>query len=184
MIPPHIPEGQRAERIRKLIALEISRIVEDLEARRDFLLQVWSAHRKREPFLETVFSRWSTLDFPMLAELETDEVAIVEAFYRELDDFRLYIGFTQDMPTTLGDRYDELIQRLTAYGELALERLGGAPERPLVEFEDETEQRTAALLEFPIQRIADPSRVADPSSAATEGDLRVDEDGEPPPEAG
>lgn len=176
MIPPHVPDGRRAERIRKLLALEISRIVEDLDMRRDFLIQMWSAHRKREPFLDTVHSRWNTLDFPMLAELETDEVVVVETFYRELEDFRLYMSFTQDMPTTLGDRYDEITQRLAAYGELALERLGGAPERPMVEFEEEGEEQAALLLEFPILRAADPAPAPEPAA---------DDDGEPPPpEAG
>lgn len=111
MIPPRHPESERAERVRKLLALEISRIVEDLDVRRDFLLDVWSVHRKREPFLDAVYSRWTTLGFPLLAELRTDEVAVVDAFYRELDEFRLYISYTQDMPTTLGDRYDWILQR-------------------------------------------------------------------------
>lgn len=176
MIPPHVPEGQRAERIRKLLALEISRIVEDLDVRRDFLIQMWSAHRKREPFLDTVHSRWNTLDFPMLAELETDEVVVVEAFYRELDEFRLYVSFTQDMPTTLGDRYDEMTRRLAAYGELALERLGGAPERPMVEFDEDREEQAALLLEFPTPRTPEPVPVFAPAG---------EDDGEPPtPEAG
>lgn len=173
MIPPHVPTGQRAERIRKLLALEISRIVEDLDVRRDFLLQMWSAHRKREPFLDTIHSRWNTLDFPMLSELEPEEVVVVESFYRELDEFRLYISFTQDMPTTLGDRYDEMLLRVAAYGDLALECLGGAPERPVVEFDNDEEERVAALLEFPIRRAVED---APGSSDGT--------DDTPPPEAG
>lgn len=160
MIPPRYPETGRAERLRKLLALEISRIVEDLDVRRDFLLDVWSVHRKREPFLETVHSRWTTVGFPLMAELGTEEVAIVDTFYRELDEFRLYISFTQDMPTTLGERYDWFLERLTAYGHLAIEALGGAPDRPMVDFEDRAENEAASLLEFPHERIRD---VADPA---------------------
>lgn len=142
MIPPRYPDEDRPSRIRKLLALEISRIVEDLEVRRDFLMEVWSRHRKREPFLDAVYSRWTTMGFPMLAELSTEEVVIVDSFYREVDEFRLYMSFTQDMPTTLGDRYDALLNRLMAVGARAVDALGGAPERPLVDIEEETKTLT------------------------------------------
>ena len=68
----------RADRLRQLLALEIARIVSDFEIRRDFLKFVWSAHRDRRPFLDTVFSRWTTVGFPDLALLQTEEVAAVE----------------------------------------------------------------------------------------------------------
>jgi hypothetical protein len=117
--------------------LEISRIVEDLEVRKEFLVQMWSMHRDRGPFLDTVSSRWNTLTFSDLAWLESEEVLVVETFYRELEEFRLYIRFTQDMPNMLSSRYEWMHRRLEAYGRMALERLGGAPARPLVEFEEE-----------------------------------------------
>lgn len=168
MIPPRYPDTERASRIRKLLALEISRIVEDLDVRRDFLLEMWSVHRKREPFLDTLFSRWTTLGFPLLAELETEEITVVDTFYRELEELRLYFSFTQDMPTTMGDRYDWMLTRLQAYGELALEALGGAPERPLVEFEDAAEDEAARLLEFPAERIAEDRQSVRPMEDAVE----------------
>lgn len=181
MIPPRYPDAERAERVRKLLALEISRIVEDLDARRDFLIDMWSLHRKREPFLETVFSRWDTLGFPMLAELTTEEVAVVDAFYREIDEFRLYISFTQDMPTTLADRYDWICQRITAYGELATEALGGVPDRPLVEFSDESDPE-AALLEFPAERVRPTATAPDPEPPGAEPPAA--DDGDPQEPAG
>ncbi len=119
----------RAERLRRLLALEIARIVDDLELRRDFLIKMWSRHRDRQPFLDTVFNRWKTVGFPDLSELEPDEVAACDAFFRKVDEFRLYFAYTQDMPTTLGDRYDFMVARLRAWGEQALDALGGAPER-------------------------------------------------------
>jgi len=137
MIPPHVDEASQPQRLRALLALEISRIVDDLEQRKEFLVQMWSVHRKREPFLETVFSRWTTLNFEQLGYLDLEELVIVEGFYRELDEFRLYIRFTQDMPNMLSNRYDTLLKRLEAYGRLAIEALGGAPERPMVEIDDD-----------------------------------------------
>jgi hypothetical protein len=137
MIPPYVDDATRTKRLRTLIALEVSRIVEDLDVRKEFLIAMWSSHRDRAPFLETVYSRWNTLSFTDLACLELEEVVVIDTFFRELEEFRLYIRFTQDMPTMMSSRYDWMLRRLEGYGRLALEALGGAPERPLVEFEDE-----------------------------------------------
>jgi len=148
MIPPRVDELQRIARLRQLIALEVARIVEDLQVRREFLVQMWSLHRDRGPFLDSVFSRWRTIGFDDLTSLSVDEVVAVEAFYRELDEFRLYISFTQDMPTMLSSRYDWICERLEAYGDLAVEALGGAPKRPMIEFADEDPDQS--LLKFDI----------------------------------
>jgi hypothetical protein len=99
-------------------------------------VELWGRHRDRTPFLDTVFSRWRTLALADLALIESDTIVACEAFYRELDELRLYFQFTQDMPTTLEERYGEALARITAYGRLAVGLLGGTPDRPLVEFEE------------------------------------------------
>ncbi len=147
MIPPAFDESDLPERLRRLLAMEIDRIVEDLELRRDFLLDVWSRHRDRGPFVDTVFSRWTTLSLTDLALIEPEAIESAEAFYRELEDFRLYMRFTQDMPTTLAERYDLSLKHIAAYGALAIERLGGAPELPIFQFEEE--EGEPGLLEPP-----------------------------------
>lgn len=139
MIPPVYDESDFPLRLRRLLALEVSRIVEDLEARRELLLEVWSRHRDRGPFVDTLHSRWRTLTMPDLATLDTEMLVHVEAFYRELDDLSLYFRFTQDMPTTLADAFDEGLMRLQAYGAMAIDALGGVPVRPLVEFAEEVD---------------------------------------------
>jgi len=131
-----VSDSTRADRIRKLLALEIDRLLDDLERRRDFLIEVWGHHRARAPFLETVFHRWSSLGFPDLVMLEVDEVAIVSAFYRELEDLRIYLSHTQDMPRALALRYDRAFVRLSRLGEEALAALGGAPSPPMVPLGD------------------------------------------------
>ncbi len=147
-----VPEAVRADRLRQLLALEIARIVSDFEIRRDFLKFVWSAHRDRRPFLDTVYSRWTTVGFPDLALLKTEEVAAVDTFFSEVEDFRLYISYTNDMPEALIDHYDWISKRMRGYGELAIELLGGEPERPELVFADDPD---GALLEFPADRAAD-----------------------------
>lgn len=139
MIPPAFDESELPERLRRLLAMEIDRIVEDMELRREFLLDTWSRHRDRGPFIDTVFNRWRTLSMVDLALIEADAMEACEAFYRELEDFQLYMQFTQDMPTTLAERYDIALKHIAAYGALAVERLGGAPELPIFRFEDEDE---------------------------------------------
>ena len=136
----------RSDRLRSLLAMEIARIVDDLELRRDFLVRMWSKHRDRKPFLDTIFNRWKTVGFPDLTELDPSEVAAVDGFFRKVDEFRLYVSYTQDMPTTLTERYDFMVPRLRAWGEQAIDALGGAPERPEVL---DAEMREGFLLAFP-----------------------------------
>lgn len=124
---------ERAERVRTLIALEVARIARDLEERTDYLVQLWSRQRTREPFLQTMFSRWSTVSFSDLVELTSETVERLEAFYEELESFRMYIRYTEDMPVTLRERYEARLARLVRAADGALEALGGAPVRPSVE---------------------------------------------------
>lgn len=126
-------EEMRSQRLRRLIALEIDRLLDDLERRRDFLIDVWGHHRARAPFLETTFSRWTTLGFQDLALLDVIELDLVTAFYRELDDLRLYLAHTADMPRALTLRYDASLARLGRIGDEALGALGGAPSPPIID---------------------------------------------------
>jgi hypothetical protein len=146
MIPPVYDETELPERLRQLLAMEVDRIVDDLEIRRAFLVEIWSRHRDRGPFLDTVFSRWRTLALSDLALIDAEAMVACEAFYRELDELRLYFQFTQDMPTTLDERYEEALTRVTAYGTLAVRLLGGAPTRPIVEFAEVVESRPSLLV--------------------------------------
>ena len=89
--------------------------------------------------MDTLFSRYKTLGFPELAVLPVDAAAKIDEFYRELDEFRLYLQFTEDMPTSMSDAYRWQLTRLQAYAEQAVESLGGTPERPLLDFPDEVD---------------------------------------------
>lgn len=132
-------EEERADRIAYLLAHEIATIVDDLEARRVFLIDIWGRHRDRGPFLDTIFSRFRTLDFNDLALLEKDTVAKVHAFYKELDEFKLYLQFTEEMPTSLADSYAWQLTRLSAFGEVAVDALGGPPEPVIVDIPEPDE---------------------------------------------
>ncbi len=125
-------EVTRSERLRKLLALEIDRLLDDLERRRDFLLAIWGEQRARAPFLDTAFSRWKTLGFGDLALLDVAEVVLVNGFYRELEDLRLYLAHTSDMPRSLSVRYDAALDRLQQLGGEALGALGGTPPLPFL----------------------------------------------------
>ncbi|MCB9682267.1 MAG: hypothetical protein H6733_12440 [Alphaproteobacteria bacterium] len=125
---PEVERSPRGERLAVLVALEIGRIVRDLEHRVDFLMTLWSRYRTREPFLDTTFSRWRTAGVADVVELDADTMLKVEAFYAELDHFVVYVRYTEDMPTTLRDAYEVRLRRLKRAAGPALEALGPVPE--------------------------------------------------------
>ncbi len=126
MIPPAAGD-ERDARFRRLLAMEIDRIVEDLATRRPLLLEVWGRHRDRGPFLDTLFSRWATVGFAELTSLDVEIATSIDAFYREVGNFRLYVSYTQDMPGTLADRLDAVLLRLRELSAPAIHALGGLP---------------------------------------------------------
>lgn len=132
MIPPEPDDADLQERLQRLLALEIHRIMEDLALREEWLVDTWNRHRDRGPFLDTLFSRYRTLSMTDLALLDPGALMACEAFYRELETLRLYFRFTQDMPATLADRYRDSLRRIQGYGKMALDALGGAPEQPVL----------------------------------------------------
>jgi len=117
----------KPDRVRPLLVLEIRRLVQDLEARRDLLVMVWGKHRARAPFLETSFTRWKTLSFADLAVLDPAEIGPLDAFYREISNLRLYLAWTEDMPRQLSVVYDQSLVRLRPLAEQALTALGEPP---------------------------------------------------------
>ncbi len=130
MPDPGLEPGTDVERLATVLALEIVRVVEDLEGRLDFLVEVWGRYRTRDVFIDTIFDRWRTLSARDLLLLESDTLVKVETFYRTLDQLRLYLAYTEDMPVTLRDRLDRATGRLRTLGDQAIDALGGLPERP------------------------------------------------------
>lgn len=158
MIPPVYDESEIPERLRRLLAMEIARIVEDLESRREFLLEVWSRHRDRGPLLDTVFSRWRTLSMADLALIDSEAIVACDAFHRDLDELRLYFQFTQDMPTTMDETYLRAAERIVATGAVAIQLLGGAPPRPIVELAEDVappEPRLSLLMPAPEEDVGE-----------------------------
>jgi hypothetical protein len=117
---------ERDERLRALLGLEIERIMSDLLRRRDLLLRYWARGRVRTPFLDTTFHRYRTLPAGDLLLLDIPTARAVDAFYRELDELRLYLGHTDDMPTALGRVLDNVVARLIPLASASLLKLGHA----------------------------------------------------------
>lgn len=122
-------DGEK-DSLETVIALEVLRIVEDIGHRREFLVEVWSRHRTRAPLLDTLFTRWKTLAFHELKGLDKETVILLDAFHREVERLRMYLGFTEDMPATLDTRIGVMHERLTELGTKVIDALGGAPDRP------------------------------------------------------
>ena len=166
IIPPSVDKAHRADAIHRQIVSEIARIVEDLEFRRDFLREIWSVSRDRGAFLDTITTRWRALTADDLLDFDPEVVLYMDAFYRSLEDFHLYLMFTDDMPATLVARYDRSLDRLRGLGEELVEALGGDPGRPMVEFTDNTVHGHVRSLFAPPRREPGEADVADEESRA------------------
>ena len=114
----------RADRLRLLLAMEVARVVVQLRERLEFKVTNWSRHRSREPFLDTLFTRWRTAALPDLVLLEPAQVRALEGFYAVVDDLRLYLTWTDDMPVTLHDALEARLVELTEFAEAAIAALG------------------------------------------------------------
>lgn len=119
--------------ISSLLALEIERILADLEERRALLVELWSMHRSRWPQAEASFSRWRTLRSPQLDSLPAEVVVRIDDFYAALEDWLDYVRTTEDMPLHLDWNWRQHQARLVATGRRALEVLDAAPKTTVPE---------------------------------------------------
>lgn len=124
-------KNEKRQQVSQLLVLEIQRLIEDLHLREDFLMHIWGKHRDRGPFIDTVYSRWHTVHFEQLIELDVAQVALLEQFYRELEDLRFTFQYTEAMPTTLREIYRKSLARLIKVGFTTIEALGGELTAPI-----------------------------------------------------
>ena len=124
-------KNPKREQVSQLLVLEIQRLIEDLHLREDFLLLIWGKHRDRAPLLDTIFSRWHTVRFDQLVELDVAQVALLDQFYREREDLRFTFQYTEAMPTTLREVYRKSLRRLIKIGFTTIEALGGELSAPI-----------------------------------------------------
>lgn len=115
---------ERTERLRRLMGLEVRRILRRLQEREAQLVELWSKHRAREPFVDTLFARWATAGVTELTLLSPEAIGPLSAFHDAVDDLRFYLRHTDDMPTTLGDRLRAEIEALEPLAADALRGLG------------------------------------------------------------
>ena len=113
--------------VSSLLALEIQRVVEDVDERRELLVRLWGMHRDRWPLAQTAFSRWKTLRSEQLDQLAPDVVVRVDAFYAALEDWLTYLETTEDMPLHLDWNWRQHHTQLAVTGRRALEVLDPPP---------------------------------------------------------
>lgn len=116
-----------AHTVSALLALEIHRVLEDVEDRRDLLVRLWSMHRDRGPMLEAAFSRWKTLRSRELDALKPEVVVELDVFYSALESWLEYLRETEDMPLHLDVHWRQHHMHLVATGRRALELLDAPP---------------------------------------------------------
>ncbi len=109
--------------VARVLAWEVARVVRQLAERKRWLVRVWSRHRARQPILDTIFVRWGTATVAELAALPPHVLDALEAFHAALEDLRLYVQFTEDMPLALEEELDRRLAELEAHAEVALDAL-------------------------------------------------------------
>jgi hypothetical protein len=112
--------------VARVLAWEVARVVRQLAERKRWLLRVWSRHRARQPILDTIFVRWNTATVSELAALPPHVLDALEAFYAVVEDLRLYVQFTEDMPLALEEELERMQATLEAHAEVALDALNVA----------------------------------------------------------
>lgn len=85
-------------RICHLIALDATNVVRRLQERSEEMVTLFSQLRSRQPLLDTLDSRFSSVRFEDLVQLEPPLQAAVNAFYESLEGLRWYAQYTEDMP--------------------------------------------------------------------------------------
>jgi hypothetical protein len=103
----------RKRKLAYLLSQEVRRVVEELLLRHDLLMDVWSRMRIRQPLLAVVRTRYEELRPDDLLMLPVDCLEHLDRFYRTLDEFRLYLQTTEDMPTALEVAYERFRLALT-----------------------------------------------------------------------
>lgn len=89
-----------------LLKLEINRIIDDINTKKDILYKLWSKERTREPLISVLKSRFYDLSFTDLMFLEKDLNVELDRFYRALSDFKFYVTYTEDMPQTMKNTFN------------------------------------------------------------------------------
>jgi len=106
-------EETRQRRVAFLLSQEVRRIVEDLEFHASLLLDIWSKMRLRKPLLNVLRTRYEEVSPDDLLLLPLECLDLADRFYRMVEEFRLYIQTTEDMPTTLETTYERYRLNLT-----------------------------------------------------------------------
>ena len=133
VIEPFYSDEAKPEHIMQVYVDETARIIDDLDVRREVLRDIWSLHRDRGPFIDSVAETWKTMPANDLLLLDSEVLILVQAFYRSLSEFRLYVAYTQDMPTTLIERYDRTVERLRVIADALVEATGLQPANPVLD---------------------------------------------------
>lgn len=159
-------EEARLSRLALMLSLEVRRLLEDITLRRGLLLDVWSKMRARAPLVKLLRTRWEEVPTADLLLLPEPALLALDRFYRGVDEFRLYVETTQDMPRALQAVYANYAAQLEVAGIAAcnlLDDLHGevmAPEGARLKGGELLEGAPGsfaddALLEFPLSFEAD-----------------------------
>jgi hypothetical protein len=110
------------------LAAEIDRVVRVLVADRAHAVATFDAWRSKDVLLEALATSYRDEPASTLLDLDVEQIAAVEAFFREHARFATWARTTDVMPATLDARYEAALTILVVLGAEAVALLGGVPE--------------------------------------------------------
>jgi hypothetical protein len=127
-----VQEDPRGASIRHLLLIVAERLLERLTLRAEDMVALFSRRRERAPMLTVVESLFETATFEDLASLKPAEQRSAFEFHTLLREFRWYLEYTEDMPSTVHLHVESYRRRLIKSGgqlRLCLEPKTKAPPR-------------------------------------------------------
>lgn len=109
------------------LADEIERVVTAIRQDRVYFMMYWNGMRERSPMVDAVQTRWHEHSAETLLALAPHELRAVTRFHERLQEFRVYVSHTDDMPATLEHRLSQAADRFTTLGTETLTALGRTP---------------------------------------------------------
>ncbi|MDC1174735.1 hypothetical protein OAT67_05050 [Bacteriovoracaceae bacterium] len=99
-------------RVLTLLKIDADRLFERIKKREVEYMQVFSAKRTREHFKDIFKNKYETISFSDLKLCSEEVMMGLDNFYTLVDEMRWYLAHTEEMPGTVTERVNKLINEM------------------------------------------------------------------------
>ena len=96
-------------RVLTLLKIDADRLFERIKKREVEYMQVFSAKRTREHFKDIFKNKYETISFSDLKLCSEEVMMGLDNFYTLVDEMRWYLAHTEEMPGTVTEKVNKLI---------------------------------------------------------------------------